>query len=426
MLTLRTTPSPAVTATPAAPAAAMAATGAVAVVAAAHAGVDAVSGSVAALLPTLEGRFELTGGQVGLLLATLSTASMLSQPVVGRVADRVGMKKVAVAGAITAAALLSLLGVVGHIAVVYALLVAGGLGSAAFHPAAAVAARRVLPERASLAISLFSAGGMVGLALGPIAVLLLTAHAGLGFTPLLMLPGVALGAALWRIVPDEAPHDERPKTDGALRLLRGPVGAVASAGMLVALASTTFHAGLPLWLTQRGGFDADAALIGWTLGAFDLAAAVGGLASAWGASRIAPSWIAGLSLAAAPAALAGTLVAAPGTPPFFLACVAAGALVNAAAPLLMVGAQDLSRGAVAAASGLMGFASGAAGIAFIGIGQLIDTTSLTVGLAVGFAALLPAAAIAGRSLGRNAAEADVLDLVAAGCGCGINGCCTTA
>lgn len=422
MLALRTTTDGTAGTGPVAAPAAAAATTAVAVVAAAHAGVDAVSGSVAALVPTLEGRFELSGSQVGLLLATLSSASMLSQPVVGRVADRVGAKKVAAAGAITAAALLSLLGVVGHIAVVYGLLVAGGLGSAAFHPAAAVAARRALPERASLAISLFSAGGMVGLALGPVAVLLLTAHAGLGFTPLLMIPGVALGAALWRIIPDELPRSEPPTTDGAARLLRGPVGAVAAAGMLVGLASVTFHAGLPLWLTRHGGFDADAALIGWTLGAFDLAAALGGLASAWAASRIAPSRLAAPTLGAAPIALAATLLAEPGSAPFFVACVAAGALVNAGVPLLMVGAQDLSRGAVAAASGLMGFASGAAGIAFIGVGQLIDATSLTIGLSVGFAALLPAAAIAGRSLGRRPSSGDVLDLVAAGCGCGACRC----
>ena len=37
---------------------------------------------------------------------------------------------------------------------------------------------------------------MLGMAIGPIAVLLIAAHAGLGFTPLLMIPGVVLGAVL--------------------------------------------------------------------------------------------------------------------------------------------------------------------------------------------------------------------------------------
>ena len=420
MLTLRTTP----TAIPAPRTFAGAAvgTGAVAVIAAAHAGVDAVSGSVAALVPTLEGRFRLTGSQVGLMLATLSTSSMLAQPLVGRIADWVGAKKIAVAGAVTAAALLSLLGVVGHIALVYALMVAGGLGSAGFHPAAATVARRVLPDRASLAVSLFSAGGMIGMALGPIVVLLLIAHAGVGLTPLLMIPGVALGAALWRVLPDDLPRMEHASRAGAVHLMRGPVGAIAGAGMLVGLAATTFHAGLPLWLTQRNGYDADAALIGWTLAAFDIAAAAGGLASAWAAARIAPARLATLTLAAAPAALATTLLSEPGTPLFFAACFAAGALMNAAAPLLIVAAQDRSGGAVAAASGLMGFASGAAGIAFIGIGVLADAAGLPVGLGVGFAALVPAAVIAGRTLDRRPSTADVLDVVAAACGCSTCSC----
>ena len=71
-------------------------------------------------------------------------------------------------------------------------MVAGGLGSAGFHPAAALVARRLLPEHTQLAVSVFSAGGMLGMAFGPMVVLLLAAHAGLGFTPLLMLPGVVL------------------------------------------------------------------------------------------------------------------------------------------------------------------------------------------------------------------------------------------
>ena len=418
MLTLRANrPATAVLA----PAAA-ATTTAVAVVAASHAGVDAVTGSISALVPTLEGRFHLSGSQVGLMLATLSTSSMLAQPVVGRVADRLGAKKIAVAGALTAAALLSLLGVVGHLALVYVLMIVGGLGSAGFHPAAAAVARRVMPDRGSLAVSLFSAGGMIGMALGPIAVLLLIARAGVGFTPLLMIPGVALAIALWRVLPDDVAPMEHPRRTGAVRLARGPVGAIAGAGMLVGLAGTTFHAGLPLWLTQRSGYQADAALIGWTLAVFDVAAALGGLTSAWGAARVAPAKLAALTLSVAPLALALVLLSDPGTPLFFVACFAAGALMNAAAPLLMVAAQDRAGGAVAAASGLMGFAGGAAGIAFVGIGFIADAAGFPIGLAVGFAALIPAAVIAGRTLDRLPSATNVLDVVAAGCGCHVCMC----
>ena len=391
------------------------ATAAVVTIAASHAGVDAVTGSFSALLPTLDRRFGLSAVEVGTLLATLSASSMLSQPIIGRVADRVGSRRVAAAGAVLASGLLSLLGVAEHIVVIYALLVVGGLGSAAFHPAAAAAARRVLPERAAFAISLFSAGGMVGMAAGPMTLLWLLGM-GIGYTPLLMLPGIALAAALWLVVPDDAPVTRTAATGGRGRLLRGPVGKIAAAGMLVALASTTFHAGLPLWLSDTG--NADASIIGWAFGAYELAAAIGGMAAAAAARRVAPARLAASTLAATPAAVALVFLTPPGSAAFYVSCFVAGALLNAATPLLMVGAQDRAAGAVAAASGVMGFAAGTAGIAFVGVGALADAAGLTVGLTVGFAALLPAAVLAGRVLDHSPSTAEAIDLVAAGCGCG--------
>ena len=425
MLTLRTTTTTTTTVAPATVARTATGAAAVAALAASHAGVDAVTGSIAALLPTLEARFELSGSGIATLLATLSASSMLAQPTIGRLADRIGSRAVAAGGAVLAAGLLSLLGVVGHIALLYALLVVGGLGSAAFHPAAAAAARRVLPERASLAVSVFSAGGMLGMALGPMAVLLLIAHAGVGFTPVLMIPGVGLGLVLWRVLPDPAPsRPAHAEGHARARLVRGPVGRIAGAGMFVALASTTFHAGLPMWLTDR--HDADPSILGLAFVAYEIAAAAGGMLAAWASTRVCPAWIGGGSLAVTPIALIGVFTSTPGTPMFYLACVASGLLLNAATPLLMVAAQDRSNGAAAAAAGLMGFASGTAGIAFIAIGALMDAAGLTVGLFVGFAFLAPAAFIAGRALDPRPAAGRVLDLVAAA-SCGSDACaCPTA
>lgn len=419
MLALRTasTPGAAITTGAIAHPRAVATTAAVAALAAAHAGVDAVSGSISALLPTLESRFDLSGSAIATLLATLSASSSLAQPIVGRVADRFGARTVTAGGAVLAAALLSLLGVVHHLGVVYALLVVGGLGSAGFHPAAAAAARRVLPERASLAVSLFSTGGTIGLAFGPLLLLTLIANAGIGFTPLLMIPGVALGAVLWRVLPSDRPPVANRARGGRARLLRGPVGPIAAATMFVALASTTFHVGLPLWFAERADTAGDLSLVGWSFAAFDAAAVVGGLLAGWAAARIAPARLASSSLAVAPAALIATLSFAPGSTPFFLACAAAGALMSAAGPIFMVAAQDRAGTAVASASGLIGFAVGTAGVAFIGIGALADVAGLEVALPVGFAAVLPAAAIAARALDRTPTRVGVLDAMAAGCGC---------
>jgi FSR family fosmidomycin resistance protein-like MFS transporter len=395
--------------------------------AASHTFVDLVSGSIGALLPTLKDRFELSSIQAGGLVATIATSTALAQPLVGRIADRVGARRVAGAGAVLSSSFLSLIGVAPHALMLFAVIVVGGLGSAAYHPAGAVLARRVMPDRAQLGMSVLAAGGMVGMALGPIAVLLIIAHAGLGFTPLLMIPGVALGAVLWRLLPGEPRTAPAPQRGVALQLLRGPVGRLATASALASLAATTFAAGIPIWLTETGGLAHDAAQIGITLAVFQVGAAIGGLAIGWAVSRVAPRRLAIASLGLAGPLLLAMLAIEPGSAEFFVAALTAGVLLNAATPLIIVAAQEHAPESVAAASGIvMGLAGGAAGLAFIAIGAVIDSVGLRAGLSLGFVATLPAALIAFRALAdREAADAPQL-LIGAMCGCLSCSCVTVS
>lgn len=194
-------------------------------------------------------------------------------------------------------------------------------------------------------------GGMLGLAFGPLVVLLLASHAGLRFTPLLMIPGVVLATVLWYLLPDDPAPSERPRVTSTSPLLHGPVGPLVLAGTLAAIAVTTFNAGMPLWLTRNGDIAKDSSMIGWTLALFELAAAGGGLAPGWAAARIARGPLITVSMLGAPIALGLTLTAAPGSFAFYGSTLVAGALANAAFPLLVVAAQDRAPGAVAAASG---------------------------------------------------------------------------
>jgi FSR family fosmidomycin resistance protein-like MFS transporter len=395
--------------------------------AASHTFVDLVSGSIGALLPTLKHRFDLNSIQAGGLVATIATSTALAQPVVGRIADLVGVRRVAGAGAVLSSALLALIGVAPQVWILFVLILVGGLGSAAYHPAGAVLARRVMPERAQLGMSLLAAGGMVGMALAPIAVLLIVARAGLGFTPLLMIPGVVLGAVLWRFLPGE-PRTAPPAQRGvALQLLRGPVGRLASASALAGLAATTFAAGIPIWLTETGGLAHDAAQIGITLAVYQVGAAVGGLAIGWAVSRVAPRRLALASLSLAGPLLLAMLAIDPGSVQFLVAAFAAGVLLNAATPLIVVAAQEHAPESVAAASGIvMGLAGGAAGLAFIAIGAVIDGMGLRAGLSLGFVATLPAALIAYRALtDRTTADSPQL-LIGAMCGCLSCSCVTVS
>ena len=317
-------------------------------------------------------------------------------------------------------ALLSMVGVAGHMWIVVALIVVGGFSSAGYHPASVVMARRVLPDRAQLAVSLFSAGGMLGLAFGPLAVLLIAAHAGIGFTPLLMIPGVLLGVVMWHFLPaDPSPVARDRAAKRSRSILRGPVGTLTLASALMALAATTFSAGLPLWLTEHAGFDIDSAAIGVTLALFQIGSVAGGLLSGYLSCRILPNRLCFASLMLAAPALALALCTEPGGPGFYAAVTVAGALTNAAVPLLIVAAQEHSPGSVGLASGMvMGLANGAGGLGFAAIGFLADGQGLRTALVVGFAAVVPAALIARRALAeRPTTDSPQLFVIGCGCGC---------
>jgi FSR family fosmidomycin resistance protein-like MFS transporter len=347
----------------------------------------------------------------------------MSQPLAGRIADRLGAKRVAATGAVLSSMLLSMLGVADHVWIVVALIVVGGLFTAGYHPASVVLARRVLPDRAQLAVSLFSAGGMLGLAVGPLAVLLIAAHAGIGFTPLLMVPGVVLGGLMWHFLPADPPLVTRDRTatqHGSI--LRGPVGPLTLASALAALATTTFSAGLPLWLTEHAGLDIDSAAIGVTLALFQIGAVAGGLVSGYLSSRILPSRLCFTALILAAPSLALALFIQPGGPVFYVAVTAAGALTNAVVPILIVAAQEHSPGSVGLASGMvMGLAYGAGGLGFVAVGFLADAQGLRKALLVGFAAVVPAALVARRALAERSTT-DSPQLFVIGCGCACSSC----
>jgi MFS family permease len=201
-------------------------------------------------------------------------------------------------------------------------------------------------------------------------------------------------------------------------LLRGPVGRLALAAGLASLAGTTFAAGIPMWLTETGDFARDSAPLGITLALYQVGAAAGGMAIGWVVTRVAPRHLAFTTLTLAAPLLLAMLAIEPGSTGFFVAAIAAGVLLNAAGPLIIVAAQEHAPASVAAASGIvMGLAGGAAGLAFIGIGAVIDTVGLRAGLSVGFLASVPAAVIAYRALaGRKIADAPQL-LIGAMCGC---------
>lgn len=367
---------------------------------AAHMTNDAFASMLAALLPTLQVRFGLSETILATLVATLSFSSSVTQPVFGALADRWGRRVVGALGVMASAGLLSLMAVAPSVLVLFGLLLFGGLGSAAFHPAGTAMARAAGGGRKGLAVGIFSAGGTLGLAVGPLVIGVLIIRDVLAYSPWLMVPGLALGAAMYFFV---APQDSRtlgpPRPILDLSLLRGPVGALCAAGILRSISFVTFTNAAPLWLVNVRGAGSGAPVIFWTLAAFSAAAGLGGIVAGALERRVSRDVLIAGTMLGALVPLFLLFVLPVGSVGWYVAVAAAGALVNGGLPLMVVAAQDLAPESVGAASGLlMGFTWGTAGVLYIGIGALQELMGIGPAMALSFLTLLPGSWLVLRTL----------------------------
>ena len=384
---------------------ALGAAGVATVLVGAHVANDALTSMLSGLLPTLQARHGLADTTLALLVAALALSASVSQPVLGGLSDRFGARRVAAAGTAFGISMLSLMTVAPNTAALFGLLLLGGLGSAAFHPAATSLLAATPLRRRELGAGLFSAGGTIGLALGPLVVLVAAATLGLGFVPWLIVPAVVLGGVLYRLVPAEPPHT---RTDRArvldASLLRGPVGALAAAATFGSVAFVAFTSAYPLFLVRERGIEPSDPLIGMTLAAFNFGAAGGAVVAGLLANRVERRALVAVTLVGSLVPLGLLLVGSPTGPAYVLAVAAAGALLNANLPILLVVAHRLAPDRTAAASGmLMGLPVGLAGLLYVGVGGLQEALGVGPALGVAFLAVLPAAAIAAIALGRGAA-----------------------
>ncbi|HEX7004790.1 MAG TPA: MFS transporter [Trueperaceae bacterium] len=370
----------------------------------AHAVNDSFSGMLSALLPTFQLRFGASETLLATLVATQSFSSSVTQPVFGALADRLGRRIVGALGVVTSSALLSLMGRVESVWLLFALLLVGGLGSAAFHPSGTSIARAAARSTKGLAVGIFSAGGTIGLAFGPLIIGYFIINDLLEFSPWLMIPGLILGALLYLLVPvqERAPRENRPKLFDA-ELFRGPVGTLCFAGILRSIAWVTLINGAPLWLVHERGIAADSATLFWTLTFFSFFGGLGGIAAGYLEKRLGREALISGSMLLALIPLYALFLLPAGSPVYFLAVALAGALVNGGLPLMVVSAQDLAPHAMGTASGmLMGLTWGTAGVVYILVGGLQEAIGIGPAMAISFSTLVPGSLLALKVLRGNA------------------------
>ena len=134
-----------------------------------HLGTDLAQGALPALLPYLATRFDLSYLQVGVLVLCSTVANSIVQPFFGHWSDRRGATWLLPAGPLTAGVGIGLLAIAPNYPAAIACVILSGVGVAAYHPEATKHAAWIARDRPSTAMSLFSIGGNLGVALGPLA-----------------------------------------------------------------------------------------------------------------------------------------------------------------------------------------------------------------------------------------------------------------
>lgn len=368
-------------AAPATPPAVLGATATALLLALAHGVTDTYQSFLSPLLPRIMERLDLTVAGAAGLATVLSLSSSLLQPVMGHLSDRHDPRILLALGPLSGV-FLSLIGAAPSVTFLVVLLVLGGVGSAAFHPSGALAAARPGAGPGSgLRLSVFSFGGAVGFAVGPLLAVWLVSRGGPEGLRLAMIPGLLLAAILVLALPrPPARKGGGPGFWPVIRALRGPLGIIFGISAIAAFAQRLFLTMEPILVAEAGGSEAQGAL---ALSVYLAAQAVGTLAGGALADRVHRGRLLFLlTLFSLPLhALAFALP--PGSTMGFVAILGAGAVNMAVLPPIILVAQGMLPGGAGASSGVvmgLAWATGSLGIPLAG--------ALANGLGVRTAALL--------------------------------------
>jgi FSR family fosmidomycin resistance protein-like MFS transporter len=171
---------------------------AMAVLSLGHLCVDLCQGALPALLPFLIAKHDWSYGKASALVLAATVSSSIVQPLFGHLSDGRSLPWLLPGGVALAAAGIALAGVAGSYPLTFAVVVASGLGVAAYHPEASRFANYVAGEKRATAMSFFSVGGNAGFALGPVLVTPLALAFGLGGTPLVAVLPAAVAILIAR------------------------------------------------------------------------------------------------------------------------------------------------------------------------------------------------------------------------------------
>jgi FSR family fosmidomycin resistance protein-like MFS transporter len=340
--------------------------------ASAHMMVDGYSNIFAPMLPLLIPRLGLNLATAGVLTMLFQLAASVAQVGFGHLADRWRPRLLVMAGPVVAVSVLSLVGLATSTGMLAVILVAGGLGSAAFHPPAAALAHRLGGERRGLAMSVYITGGTLGFSLGPLLFAPFADHAGLEWTPILALPGLAVIAIFLSKVPAFPVHSGSGGGFRALRPYARPLALLYSIVVLRTLTSLAIATFVPVMLTRRGMSVGQA---GAAVAVYLFGSGVGGFFGGPAADRFGARKVIALSLVCS----TPFLFVAPFLTgwPFVVVLAIGGLFLQSTLPVNVTFGQSLAPVSAATVSSLMmGFGWGTGGLSVPIVGMVADRVGI--------------------------------------------------
>ena len=349
-------------------------------IASTHVVVDAYTNIYAPLLPLLIPRMNLSLATAGTLAMCFQMANSVSQLGFGALADRWRPQALVIAGPLLAVLALSMIGLAATPVMLGVVLVLGGLGGAAFHPPAAALVYKLAEQRnKATAMSAHLSGGALGFSLAPIMFAPFVAAMGLGYSPLIMIPGlIALSWTLRQVPPMELPHKHERSTLATLAPAAVPLSLLYFTIVLRTATTYGFMTFTPTLLTQSGFTIAEAST---AVSLYLFASGVGGFLGGPIADRVGPRRVIVWTMIAAVPFMA----LAPHLPPIgFTAMLAVGGLLlQSTLPISVKFAQTFVRGGAATVSSLMmGFAWGMGSLTVPLIGMGADRYGIQPTLSV--------------------------------------------